>query len=240
MTDRPIIFSAPMVRALLDGRKTQTRRLVKPQPVQNEAGLWVHPPEWTERAVKKWGGACQSDEDGLKLHLGMKGLPYAPCDLLWVREAWGLGLSDHGDCPRYRATMDYQCGEKIKSVHEGSFKWRSPIHMPRRASRLTLIVTDVRVQRLQEISEADAVAEGLSAASKGGHLRKWGIADRDGLPGNDDHGWHWQDWTADPRDAFRTLWNILHGPDAWDADPWVVALTFIVRPGNIDQIGETP
>ena len=187
MTDRPITFRAEIVRALLDGRKTQHREILKPQPDTLPNGF-----------------------AGLRL-------PYAVGDRLWCREVWGLGVSDHGNCPRYRATMDYRCGDKIRSHHEGPFTWRSPIHMPRWASRLTLIVTNVRVQRLHDISAADAIAEGCHVYASSATI------DCD---------------TPDPRQEYRRLWNSLHGPDAWDANPWVAALTFTVHRQNIDQINQ--
>ena len=188
MTDRPIIFSAPMVRALLDGRKSQTRRVLKPQPNAS------------------WGLI------DLQRAAALATCKYAPGDRLWVKEGWGMGLSDHGDCPRYRATMDYMCGEKIKPPHEGLFVWKSPIFMPRRFSRLTLIVTDVRVQRVQEISRGDAMDEGCPFAN---------MADG-----------------PNPRDWYRDIWNSIHGPDAWDANPWVAAISFETRRCNIGTMEE--
>ena len=204
--NRPIIFSAPMVRALIDGRKTQTRLVLKPQP---DPGQFFSHMTYVEAQSLL---ICRS-ATGMRQDIR---LPYAPGDRLWGREVWGLDISDHGDCPRYKATLDYQCGDKIKSPHEGPFTWRSPIHMPRRFSRLTLVVTDVRVQRLQEISEADAKAEGVDGVC-------------------------WEDWRdyggpSSYRLPFRSLWNSIHGHDAWDDNPWVAALTFTVHRCNIDQM----
>jgi hypothetical protein len=207
MTDKPMIFSAPMVRALLDGRKTQTRRVLKPQPFMREGfdSVFVGAPfgPLAYAGMLPSGNGCVCSP------------PYAPGDRLWVREAWGLGLSDHGDCPRYKATMDYMCGDKIKSPHEGPFKWRSPIHMPRRFSRLTLTVTDVRVQRLQDISVVDVFAEGVVPAD---------------LP----HG----ERIGTERGFFADLWNSIHGPAAWDANPWCCAVSFSVHRRNIDALRE--
>lgn len=223
MPDRPIIFSSPMIRALLEGRKTQTRRVLKPQPVPCLS--WSAPPAGTYPSDKGWSR-----------------LPYAIGDRLWVREAFAT----NGPIVRYYATDD---------VHELRRK-RSPIHMPRWASRLTLIVTDVRVQRAQEISEADAEAEGAtSRPSCSGFLGR-------------DAGWS-MDWSrigqmsryamcppgspaktplkatdislCDPRMAFASYWNSIHGPAAWDANPWVAAISFDVRRGNIEALaGDGP
>ena len=219
MADRPIIFSAPMVRALLDGRKTQTRRIIKPQPMAS--GYYdgdlrmeqIYRPDSQDSdsyvrfsADAVGGGAIV--EETIKL-------PYAHGDRLYVREAHKL-IDQHCD---YRADWP--------EANQHRFRWRPSIHMPRSASRLTLTVTDVRVQRLQEIGEADAVAEGIEPYA--------------GLD-PDCHGFiNYQTKSEDgywlsATDSFRTLWANLHGPDAWGANPWVVALTFTVQHGNIDQM----
>jgi hypothetical protein len=203
MTDKPIIFSAPMVRALLDGRKTQTRRMLKPQPKPLPEGMIC---KW--HIPGKHVGFNMTDEQMQRL--GPKFAPYYPGDRLYVREAWAKDdLIDTG--ARYYATDD------VSDLR----RKRSPIHMPRWASRLTLTVTEVRVQRLQEISEADAVAEGAEPSK-----REWAGVEEFGL-------------SSDPfryRKGFQALWNSLHGLDAWDANPWVVAPTFTVQRGNIDAV----
>jgi hypothetical protein len=212
MTDRPIIFSAPMVRALIDGRKTQTRRVLKldPAPVEYD-GMWM----W--KSGIRWGAVSNPTYPPL---------PYATGDRLWVREVCATwALSDYRSAV-YRADETDTEWDNVKhDARTGAWKLRSPIHMPRWASRLTLTVTDVRVQRLQEISEADAKAEGVEhdAESQGW----WGCA-ANGVGG------------ATPRFstaelAFRDLWNSIHGPDAWDANPWVAAVTFTVERRNIDE-----
>jgi hypothetical protein len=201
MTDRPIIFSAPMVRALLDGRKTQTRRLAWLNKGDPDPQVTPHPTVW--QLVQ-------------------------PGDRLWVREA---GNWCRVDGVRYAAS-----GMPNWNFHQ---PWKSPIHMPRWASRLTLHVEATRVERLQEISEEDARAEGLALLSKDqGRVRKWGIADRDGLPGNDSGGWPWTMWCVGHQPAFSRLWNLLHGPGAWEANPEVVAITFRVERRNIGAIEE--
>jgi hypothetical protein len=203
MTDRPIIFSAEMVRALLGGWKSQTRRILKPQP-----------PEWVTRMTHE--GRCgwigSGDGHGTLMHV-----PYAVGDRLWCREVFAYGWPVEGnhqlpECNQehaitYRADGNRPFGSRRR--------WHSPIHMPRWASRLTLTVTDVRVQRLQDISEADAIAEGCHVYASSATI------DCD---------------TPDPRQEYRRLWNDLHGPEAWAANPWVAALTFTVHRCNIDQM----
>jgi hypothetical protein len=200
MPDRPIIFSAPMVHALLEGRKTQTRRIIKPR---KHASLFDG--SWSDSYVLDPGNEEWRQRE----------VPFAVGDRLWVRETWGVGISDHGDCPRYKATMDYQCGDKIKSPHEGPFQWRSPIHMPRKFSRMTLTVTEVRVQRVHEISEEDARAEGCAVTWSG---------DMNEGPSK------WADET------FADLWESIHGPGSWEANPWVAAISFTVEQRNIDAV----
>lgn len=186
MADRPIIFSAPMILALLAGQKTQTRRLAS-SPLAN----------------------------------------VTPGTKLWAREAWRL----HTAHDRLTAAQAFtamggdmaHCVDYLATPRKEAFwgKSRPSIHMPRWASRLTLTVTEVRVQRLQEISAADAMAEGIQRV--GGGVLRW--EKYSGAEG--------QSATC-PRAAFALLWNSLHGPDAWDENPEVVAISFRCEQRNID------
>lgn len=215
MTDRPIIFSAPMVRALLAGCKTQTRRVLKPQP---------HPMAIRHEKVRlvAIAGDVAAFESGDGTHDHVR-IPYSPGDRLWVREAWAhdapdldtarRGIESGGVCygPYYRADA--------KPFDVASLRWRSSIHMPRWASRMTLTVTAVRVQRLQDITEDDARAEGIEDLSAPDHVNF-------GVPGivNAQH----------PVRAFWLLWESIHGPGAWVLNPWVAAISFTVERRNID------
>lgn len=151
MKARPILFSAPMVRALLDGRKSQTRRVIKPQPVID--GGWEGPPDW----ALFW----KENEDGCTPEEMARLCPYGkPRDLLWVRETWAPSVEPENHAHArigftYRA--DWDCDD---DTHLRDFRWKPSLHMPRIASRLTLEITDVRVERLQDISDADKAAEG--------------------------------------------------------------------------------
>lgn len=177
MTDRPIIFSAPMVRALLAGTKTQTRRVLNPRKGARRAG-----------------------------------------DRLWVREAWAQPAL----CPpQYRATSTERIGYWDPRIGP----WASPIHMPRWASRLTLIVESVKVERLQDISEDDARAEGVCAFVESLDEVPWGTIsqkDRDALV---------LVTYGSAVNAFAHLWDTLHGPTD---NLWVAAYTFRVEKRNID------
>ena len=202
MADKPIIFSAPMVRALLEGRKTQTRRVVR-QPDVDAGQHWHRYPA---------GWFMIDAEDAY-----LAKTPYQTGDRLYVREqcaTWTGTITDVA----YRA--DETEGEWENLKHDaglGFWKMRPSIHMPRWASRLTLTVTDVRVQRLQDISEADAMAEGVDAVTM------------DDVP---------RQAAMSRRSDFAALWNSLHGPEAWDANPWVAAYTFRPVLGNIDMLAE--
>ena len=133
MKEQPIIFSGSMVKAILDGRKTQTRRVIKPQPTM-------------------------MDDDRRRLSV-LSDCPYRSGDHLWVRETWICeGKDQPGQGLHYRANA---CEADEKWFKEENWKWRSSIHMPRWASRLTIEVMKIRVERVQDITEEDAEAEGI-------------------------------------------------------------------------------
>lgn len=228
MTARSIIFTAPMIRALLAGEKTQTRRIVKPQPapfVQHtpdrhpttrtapyiDAYCGERRTEWNPRGMgRDWHWWTADNRCGEKV----ASCPYGqPGDLLWVRETCNGNSSS---TLRYRATD----GEELR--------WRPSIHMPRWASRLTLRITDVRVQRLQEISEADARAEGVKRSQRAVSPSRAVSAYWDYLRGEPNYH------TAG--DSFASLWESINGPDSWAANPWVWALTFDVIRKNVDVV----
>ena len=205
MTDRPILFSAPMIRAILDGRKLQTRRLLKPQPphdVGQILGPGLYYPTVTD---------CHGEEApgppvyGVCSECGMFGtkLKYAPGDRLWVRETWRAGprFDDHPPRMVY-GDIIYEADDRV--AHSFG-KLRPSIFMPRWASRITLIVENVKVERLQSISEADAIAEGSSPV----------LVPPDG--GGAPH-----------IEGFRDLWTSIHGIDSWENNPWVAAISFRV------------
>ena len=177
MTARPILFSGPMVRALLAGTKTQTRRVAKPQP------FWVNPGDGQPNPMPK----C----------------PYGvPGDTLWLRETWFQ--SEDSSMVHYRADND----------DPYVTRWRPSIHMPRWASRITLEVTGVRVERLCAISEADAAAEGVTQCGDGG----WHAEDT----GRDGSSPCWDTASG----SYRLLWESINGPGSWAANPWVWVVSF--------------
>ena len=177
MKERPILFSGPMVRAILDGRKTMTRRVMKPQP---EDYPYHH---------------------GLAVYRVAKKCTYGvPGDLLWVRETWA---SDVDGCP---AGLSYRA-DHLDPRGDGPanpMRWRPSIFMPRWASRLTLRITSIRVERVQDITEADARAEGFKDVAgkyaRGDEARIW----------------------------FAELWDDINAKRGfgWDANPWVWVVGF--------------
>jgi hypothetical protein len=221
MADRGIIFSAHMVRALLGGRKTQTRRLLNPQP--------------TTFPIDVDGTPCEvgclhvEGEPRPRIFTGRvltaQTLPHAAGDRLYVRESWSHTWEGVWDI----ATARRAGGAGVIFMADGSkpgAKYWPSIHMPREFSRLTLIVTDVRVQRLQDISDEDSEAEGLYFDEIGftaGYI---------GLGGCN------QEWSGTPVIAFANLWRHLHtNPGTrWEDNPWVYAVTFDVKHGNIDRM----
>lgn len=218
--ERPILFSAPMVRAILEGRKTVTRRAVR-------AGFNPDDLEGTLSASE-----CRKLYRELPQHFGASYFcPYGqPGDRLWVRETWAGPLVDEDQMHlvemngwdsfrkpehcQYRASggtaefFDYAKDETV-------CRWTPSIHMPRWASRILLEITDVRVERLQDISEDQAQAEGVRLMRDGSDT--W--VSREG-PGNLVTPWP----TA--KEAFSDLWNSIDGPHAWAANPWVWAVSF--------------
>lgn len=223
VVERPIIFSGEMVRAILDGRKTQTRRAMKPQPTPYHDSTLT----WKGDVIWQSGRLL----DGVASPYGKPG------DQLWVRETFTLqrcveleqppfndgrptqwrdeaDVDGYSSCwvqPHYRATDPVpdlccerrncrQCAENDYGPH-----WKPSIHMPRWASRITLDITDVRVERLQDISEDDARAEGC----RGNATTAWGC---EGLI-----------------EDYCCLWESINGPGSWDANPWVWVIDFQPR-----------
>jgi len=222
MTDRPIIFSAPMVRALIEGRKFQTRRILKlagrlPDYVGGR-GFTHDPTCWGWEDSNNGDYVTIEKEPGQRMGWRDWVGAYRAGDRLWVREAFrldGAGSRVPHEMCRLHRPVEYRADGYEPDRHEE----RPSIHMPRWASRLTLTVTDVRLQRLQDITEDDAQAEGLVQAYEG-----WAT---------DTQG---RCWGPTARDLFVQLFDSLHGDDAWEANPWVVALTFDVHRGNIDEV----
>lgn len=223
MNDRPIIFSGMMIRALLAHHKRMTRRILKPQP---------------DTFVRDDGKECDvgvmhiADEPHARITVGRvitrQKSPYAIGDCLWVRETVACGACASSK-PSHWAPSFWRREQGTSKNPNGIWyaadglsperlitdrgRWRPAIHMPRWCSRLTLVVTGVKIERLQNISEEDAEAEGAEPI----------LVPPDG--GSCPH-----------IEGFIELWESIHGTGSWDKNPFVVAPTFEVHHCNIDKL----
>jgi len=197
--ERPILFSGPMVKAILEGRKTQTRRTYRLQKdmewyqdLGGEAGGWY------TNGIGWW-------------NVEEEVCPYGkPGDCLWVREAWApLVVGNERDFI-YRA--DHHAGLEKR---DGDQKWKPSIHMPRIACRLMLEITGTRVERLNEISVEDAIAEGIEPVRNIWKLYGERIKGTAGA-------------TGQPRKSYASLWKSINGNGSWAANPWVWVVEFKV------------
>lgn len=237
MTVKPIIFSAPMVRAIIESRKTQTRRLQKGVPEAPSINNFVHElPRHATPYLDSYCGARKSAENPRGMSewwcwwtrddrpCEQFKVKYVPGDFLWVRETWApLGALKHND-PATTALIERGFYRADKSVHDDEIdRWTPAIHMPRVASRLTLEVGSVKVERLQEISDADALTEGVSKIKDHCYIIKGFGYDTAGL------------CHSRPTIPFAILWQHLNGEESWEANPYVVAVTFKAHQCNVDD-----
>ncbi len=209
MKERGMIFNSEMVRAILDGRKTQTRRIVK-----GTDGAVKFCKEWDINGEEIFVVLGEKDHTGMNPVFGAISCPFgAVGDRIWVRETWAEAGACAPDLKLYRANYP----EHVPSIYENvplaeEIRWTPSIHMPRAASRILLEITNVRVERLNAISEEDARAEGII---DGGCLNcrepePCGCANPE----------------PDATDAFAYLWQSIYGQENWNANPWVWVIEF--------------
>lgn len=274
MAIKPILFNTEMVRAILDGRKSCTRRIVKPQPQSRlcytfagcNCGTWGYP---SKTAYENWGDEYKLPEDITDEELKRRwNPPYHTDDILYVRETWRVGAWDilnqmiafdykDGTCGELTYIHDRELFERLvnqsrndarqaKCEYNGvdfvwekgksPCRWHPSIHMPKEAARIWLKCTDVRVERLQEITESGAKAEGIRGYTKDGNLYKYAVTDDWWIDYHNKHkeivtGTWWQDMPRTAKDAFSYLWNStikksdldLYG---WNANPWVWTIEY--------------
>lgn len=230
MNSKPILFSAPMIQALLDGRKSVTRRIVKPQPSDHH---WRSLKNYELSARVMTGVECSF----VRFRHNLSGMPHLtedietvrcsygkPGDLLWCRETWAVGTIYDGVSPSEinPGGKPNWCGIRYAATDERlGLRDRPSIHMPRWASRVTLEIISVKVERLQDITEEDARAEG--------------IADGGCLNCGNPEPCRCAKPSPSPREGFIRLWEEINGPNSWHLDPWVWALSFRVHKCNVDQ-----
>lgn len=190
--ERPILFSAPMVNAILDGSKTQTRRALRHQPEEIKHMFMKNNMSYVENIhgveIPHW--SCPYGKVG---------------DKLWVREAWNhsnfpFGPLESGCDIFYRADyLDDPLGPDLEKSEDGiRRKWKPSIHLPRWASRINLEITGIRLERLQDISDDDCLAEGSENSSLPGIIRE----------------------------KYKQIWESINGPESWNANPWVWVIEF--------------
>jgi len=233
--ERPILFSGEMVRAILDGRKTQTRRVVKPQPV---------PAEKAEPGEVVWfGGELQRVRESRGRNKRAAGhlnahdwRPYGqPGDRLWVKETFRF-TSEWDDLPPGDVPAGQDVWFEADGKHPmgwGDGRLRSSIHMPRWASRITLEIVGVRVERLKDISAKDCLAEGIDlppipvpAGTSVADAIKWAESRPQAVKAREWAGGFDAGHCQLVRVHYSELWDRINGAGSWDANPWVWALTF--------------
>lgn len=224
--EKPILFNADMVNAILGGRKTQTRRAIKNIPSNSKY-----------YGINKFGDHLiyPEDEKELEHFYPVLKCPYGQVgDELWVRETFrewsdfdldiGCGCSDHCNCNDlyptkpfcYRAD-GYEIDDDMRDI---GIKWKPSIFMPRNASRIQLRITDIRVERLNDLCDEDAQCEGLRYHETFG---EWGGVEPH--PSSRKDSPHYR-WYKNPVDAFKNLWNSINGNKSWDDNPWVWVVEF--------------
>jgi len=211
----PILFSTPMVQAILDGRKTETRRVMKPQPFVYKNTL----------CVDSWNNYASDIEDDYKTYK----CPYGkPGDVLYVREQFNY-LKDAKE-PEQITTI-YKA-DAHKAIHPDDIqllKWKPSIHMPKAAARIWLQVEEIKVERLQDITEKGAKAEGIIDYEDGtykNYFTQKGLREQDGVD------------CILAKGSFQSLWCSINGLESWDANPWVWVVKFKVlsttgKPNNL-------
>lgn len=238
MKARPILFSTPMIQALLEGRKTQTRRIVKPQPTpitdeddfkwRTNEKVYGNPPYW-------W--ASKGCEAMLGIHEMRYDCPYGSVgDLLWVRETFCIGeiaAGDHDPAEKEPLFVDQSSVAREEVVYKEycisndigieEVIWKPSIFMPKSASRLTLEITNIRVERLQDISKQDAIAEGIEYESDSHITQRC----KNYISGGR---------CPDPIFSYHTLWQKLNGKDSWAKNEWMWVIEFKVHKCNFQQL----
>jgi hypothetical protein len=215
MKEHPILFSTPMVNAILEGRKTQTRRVIKPQPHSDSYSISKVP--YYIELENHWNKWSITDEHG---ETRLVNCPYGkPGDILWVRETFAPPTKTN--CTEYKADW---LGDELKAFFDKDHKWKPSIHMPKDAARIWLQIIDIRVERLQDISHESAIAEGIELLPNGNYqnyLKKIKIPS----------------WPT-AYHSFQSLWESIHSSESWNKNPWLWVVEFKVlsttgKPSNL-------
>lgn len=239
MKERGMIFNGEMVRAILDGRKTQTRRIMKVQPESSEFGLRYIAESSLAKEVGMYFWSL-SDACGMKARSKPFACPFGTVgDKIWVRETWSGDFANYypNDRVWYAADnnrrLDIEVVDGVRGIYSPEsdvhvpFRWRPSIHMPRWASRILLEITDVRVERLNTISEEDAQREGVHTEvwDQTVVARNYAAIDEFFQFWSDDMP-HYVEMNQLHQSSFRSLWASIYGSDSWNANPWVWVIEF--------------
>lgn len=192
---KPILFSTPMVQAILRGEKTQTRRKIKHKNIIEE----IRPVMKCIENENDWNKYILTDEFGEDFLIKPK---YKVGDILWVRETFQILPPN---MVFYKADLE----------NKNTGDWKPSIFMPKSACRLFLKLKDIRVERLNNISESDSLQEGIQPFTKDNNLFKYGL-----------DGWEWQSMPKYARDAYKTLWQKINGEKSWEENPFVWVYEF--------------
>jgi len=216
MKEKPILFSAPMVKAILEGRKSQTRRIIKPQPTKEKSfSCW---------ADAKWSEGVKSFSP-VPCHTMFNAMPYKPEDILWVRETFAYmdefvltykvepyyHIGYKADLTCRNLTNDEYLDTEGWNWGNETIKWKPSIFMPKDAARIFLRVKSVKVERVQDITEEDAVAEGVE--EKNGKYRDYSDKNPNAF-------------RLSAYDSYCELWAEINGIKSWEENPFVWVITF--------------
>lgn len=217
--EKPILFNTEMVKAILEGKKICTRRVIKPQSIQQiPLGFVTSSTDKKHEDCFGWG---------MSEHGGIVDYAKLPCkvgDILYVRETWcdtTKDLKDDSDLEvsecRYIFKVDDN-GHRQPIIEVDVKRWRPSIHMPKEAARIFLEVTNVRVERLQDITEEGAREEGVRQYTKDGEVFKYAV---------NEYQYKWSEMPRDPIEAFKKLWDSCYNwPKCWTYNPWVWVIEF--------------
>ena len=217
-TERPILFQTEMVKAILEGRKTQTRRQIKNVLLTENVKGAI---DYSGRKNGMYqGGRCIVAKH---LNYPLVGIldfcKYGkPGDLLWVRETWQESTFLAKDDPDYGYIYRASGNGMAWEQGDDTWRWKPSIHMPKSASRIWLMIEDIRVERVQEISEVDAIAEGIEPKIKTANPNYSRFKDYQNISG----------LSILPKPSFQSLWSSINGEESWNANPWVWVIQFRV------------
>ncbi|MGI0106714.1 hypothetical protein [Salinimicrobium sp. WS361] len=230
MAIKPILFSTPMVQAIMEDRKTQTRRIKGLESKNEFPDAWNRKGDPRKTTNRFWDHTKEKNPNPIAVEFGFHHNDFPegdiaymkakvkPGDILWVRETWVPTRFDYMDMLKrgithfikYKADNDFDPKKELVGR-----PWKPSIHMPKAACRIFLEVTNVRVERLQDISEVDAIAEGLERHSTA--FKNYMVDLKDEFPIYNFH---------DPVNSFNSLWQSINGKDSWKSNPWVWVYDF--------------